>query len=175
MKRSSHCPFWKDVLYIFSCFLFVDKIDKCSDPMWMLCALGMLMRKASIDMQMWLPMQSYKDANGKYLWCKCPYEDVSIDFHDSWCKCFYREADVYFYTNAFYQDANVFLQDTKANFEFMLQMLYSKIHIQIFCCDANTCEHDINQMFFQIKALWCPKSRFWETQFILSMGHLSFR
>ena len=66
----------------------------------------MLKQKSSIDMQMWMPMQSYKDANENIYLMQMPYEDVSIDFHNSWCKCFYRDANVYFYANDFYQDAN---------------------------------------------------------------------
>ena len=114
------------------------------------------------------------------IWCKCTLQICKMSIPASWCKCsslkiqmtnFYFMVQMLFsnmqmwisipWCKCFlFHDANAFYQDANANFYSMMQMLF-KMHMQIFCCDANACKCNINQIFFFFsnQALWCPKSR----------------
>ena len=119
-------------------------------------------------MQMWIPMQPCKGANGNiYMWCKCPYEYASVDFHASWCKCPYQDVDFFFMMQMLYSKMQILSSQMQISALIMLKDSNTNIFH-----DANTCECNINQMFFQIKTLWSPKSRFWEAPLILSVDHL---
>ena len=73
----------KNVMFLFLIFLLC--LQKRSNAM-ITCkrhALRMLKQKSSIDIQIWMPMQSYKDANENIYLMQMPYKNVSIDFHNS--------------------------------------------------------------------------------------------
>ena len=147
----SHCPFWKDVLYLFSCFLFVDNIDKCSDLMRMSCPRNVdakiFNRYAKVDDNAILQICKWKismmqmpptemqalismihDANASIEMQMCIFmQMLSIKTQIRIFRCMMQML----YSNL--QNVNsrflmqmFFFKDTNVNFYFMVQMLSSR-------------------------------------------------
>ena len=113
------------------------------------------------------------------IWCKCYLQICKMSIPASWCKCsslkiqmtnFYFMVQMLFsktqmwisipwFKCFLFHDANAFYQDAKCEFLFHDANTFQKMHMQIFCCDANACKCNINQIFFKSRLFDAPKSR----------------